>query len=506
MIIDVAVENLIQYAKSHLLLDELDELYVRNRILDMLKVDNYTQYEIDEDAIDALTCPDTVIAPLVSYALSQGVIKEGEEDYFATALMGAVSLKPSEIVNMFEDLHAHSPEKAFNFLHDYSIKNDYVKLTAINKNKHWEAKSTKGKLEITINLSKPEKSNKDTAKLVGQKVSSYPACAICKENVGFAGHGTLRQNLRYIPLELGGEEWFWQYSPYAYFNQHGIAINAEHTPMKVIPATVRKLLDFIDYAPHYFVGCNAALPIVGGSILTHDHFQGGLKTLPMHKAKNLIRYKSAEYPYIDTYIVDWYNSVIRLSSSNKEMLIEYAGKIIEAWKDYTDESVEVIAKDENGQHNAITPLARKVDGKYIVELILRNNLTTEKYPDGVYHVHPEYQNIKSESIGLIEAMGMFILPGRLDRQLKEVAAYLKGEKEFKEKELAQDMKIHAKMIKKLIKEHGANCSDVEASLAIKEEINDVCAKILDNTSVFKKDAQGEEAFDKFLASVGIVKA
>lgn len=505
MIIDVAVENLIQYAKSHLLLDELDELYVRNQILDMIKVDSYTQYEIDEDAIDEMNCPDEVLAPLVNYALEKGVIKEGEENYFACALMGVVSLKPSEVVNMFEDIHSHNPMKAFEWLHDYSIKNDYVKLTAISKNKHWEAKSTKGKLEITINLSKPEKSNKDTAKLVGQKASSYPACAICKENVGFAGHGTLRQNLRYVPLTLDGEDWFWQYSPYAYFTQHGIAINNEHTPMKVNPSTVRKLLDFVDYAPSYFIGCNAALPIVGGSILTHDHFQGGLKTLPMHKAGNLARYKSAEYPYIDTYVVDWYNSVIRLVSTNKEKIAEYAAKIIEAWKEYSDESVQVIAKDEAGQHNAVTPVARKVDGKYVVEIILRNNLQTEQYPDGVYHVHPEYQNIKSESIGLIEAMGLFILPGRLDRQVKEIESYLMG-KPFDEKSLAPDMKVHAKMIKKLIKQNGKECSQVEATLAVKDEINFVCEQILDNTAVFKKDEQGVEAFDKFLASVGINKA
>jgi UDPglucose--hexose-1-phosphate uridylyltransferase len=229
----------------------------------------------------------------------------------------------------------------------------------------------------------------------------------------------------------------------------------------------------------------------------------------MHKAPNKAKYKSLdeEFKYVETYVVDWYNSVIRLVGPNKKVLVAYAGKIIEGWKAYSDESVEIIACDENGQHNTLTPIARKSnDGKYIVELILRNNLTSEKYPDGVYHVHPEYQNIKSESIGLIEAMGMFILPGRLDRQLKEVASYLKGEKEFKEKDLAPDMKIHAKMIKKLIKEHGSSCSAVEAALAVKEEVNDVCANILDNTAVFKKDAQGEEAFDKFLASVNIVKA
>jgi len=506
MIIDVAVENLIQYAKSHLLLDDLDEMYVRNSVLDLLKVDSYTQYEIDEDAIDEMNCPDEIIAPLVSYALSNGVIKEGEEDYFATKLMGLVSLKPSEVVDMFDDLHAHSPAKAFEWLHDYSIKNDYIKLTAISRNKHWEAKSTKGKLEITINLSKPEKSNKDTAKLVGQKASTYPACAICKENVGFAGHGTLRQNLRYIPLNLGGEEWFWQFSPYAYFNQHGIAINGEHTPMKVSKKTVERLLDFVDYAPAYFIGCNAALPIVGGSILTHDHYQGGLKSLPMHKAPNLKKFKSEDFPYIETYIVDWYNSAIRLVSTNKEMLIEYAGEIIDAWENYTDESVGVISKT-TAQHNAVTPIARRTKDKnkndaYCVEIILRNNRTDERYPDGIFHVHPEFQNIKSEAIGLIEAMGLFILPARLDRQLKEVEAYLVGAKKYSRAALAEDMQIHANMIEKLMKEN-PKCTPAEAPLVIKDEINSVCEKILDNTSVFKKDEKGMAAFEAFLASMNI---
>ncbi len=503
--IDVSVENLIVYAKTHLLLDEMDEIYVRNAVLDLLGVDSFTQYEVDEEAIENMNCPDEVIAPILAYAKDKGIVKEGEEVYFATKLMGLVSLKPSEMIYMFEDLHAQSPAKAFDFLYDYSVKNDYVKLTAISKNKHWEAKSTKGKLEITINLSKPEKSNKETAKLVGQKASTYPACAICKENVGFAGHGTYRQNIRTIPLELGGEEWFWQFSPYAYFTQHGICINAEHTPMKVTPQTVVKLLDFVDYAPQYFVGCNASLPIVGGSILTHDHFQGGLKQLPMHKAAPLARYKNPEYPYVDTYVLDWYNSVIRLVSDNKKQIAEYAGKIIDAWQAYTDESVQVIAADENGQHNAITPVARKADGKYVVEIILRNNLTTEQYPDGVYHVHPEYQHIKSESIGLIEAMGLFILPGRLDRQLKQVEAFLSGVT-FNEKALDEDMKPFAKMIKKLIKENGSACSAVEAALAVKDEVNDVCEHILDNTAVFKKDEQGVAAFDAFLASVGIKRA
>ena len=503
MIIYSCIENLLQYAQSHLLLDDLDVIYVRNKLMQSLKLEDYVQYETDVDAIEEMTCPDAVLNPIVDYAVENGIITEDGREEFADKIMDIVSLKPSEIVDMFESLHSTSPAKAFDWLYDYSIKNDYVKQTKIAKNKHWEAKSTKGKIEITINLSRPEKNNKDTAKLLKQKNTSYPPCMICKENEGYAGHGVFRQTLRTIPLTLGGEEWFWQFSPYSYFNQHGIAINSEHTPMKVDTSTVQKLLDFVDYNPSYFIGCNAALPIVGGSILTHDHFQAGLKQLPMHKAPYLKRFKSAEYPYIDTGIVDWYNSVIRLESTNKKMLVEYAGKIISAWKAYSDESVGIIGADESGQHNAVTPIARKSnDGKYIVELILRNNCTSEQFPDGIYHVHPEYQNIKSESIGLIEAMGLFILPGRLDRQLAEVQQYLTREVKYSREKLADDMKVHSDMIEKLMKEN-PKCTPKEAELNVKDEVNRVCECILDNTAVFKKDEAGVAAFEKFLSSLGI---
>lgn len=502
MIIYSHIENLLQYAQSHLLLDELDVIYARNRLLRMLKLTDYVQYETDADAIDAMTAPDAVLEPIVNYAIEKGIITEDDREEFGNEIMDTVCLKPSEIADVFTDLHDAKPEKAFDWLYDYAIKSDYVKQSKIARNKHWEAKSTKGKLEITINLSKPEKSNKDTARLLTQKKASYPECIICRDNEGWAGRGVFRQNLRTVPLTLGGEEWFWQFSPYSYFNQHGIAINNEHTPMKVVPETVVKLLDFVDYAPAYFIGCNAALPIVGGSILTHDHFQGGLKTLPMHKATATAkRYKSEEYPYIDTCVLDWYNSVIRLSSTNKEKLAEYAGKLIEAWKQYSDETVGIIAKTDV-QHNAVTPIARKQNDRYIVELILRSNITSEQYPDGVYHVHPEYHNIKSESIGLIEAMGLFILPGRLDRQLSEVEMYLTRELAYDRKKLSEDMLIHADMIERLMKEN-RECTKAEATLVVKDEVNRVCECILDNTAVFKKDEQGCAAFDRFLASVGI---
>ncbi len=505
MIIHSQIEQLLTYAQAHLLLDDLDVIYVRNRLLAMLGVEDYVQYEVDEDAIDEMTCPDDVLNPIVDYAVANGIIGEDERERFGNDVMDLVSLRPSQVVEMFEDLYDQSPAKAFDWLHDYGVKNDYIKATKIARNKHWEAKSTKGKLEITINLSKPEKNNKDTAKLLtAKKAASYPACMICEENAGYAGHGVYRQSLRAVPLELGGEEWFWQFSPYAYFNQHGIAINREHTPMKVNPQTIIKLLDFVDYNPNYFIGCNAALPIVGGSILNHDHFQGGLKLLPMHKAAPLTAYKSGEYPYVEISVLDWYNSVIRLASDSRKTVAELAGKIVEAWKVYSDESAGVIANDGE-QHNAVTPIARKADGKYVVELILRNNRTSEEFPDGIFHVHPENQNIKSEAIGLIEAMGLFILPARLDRQLAEAEQYVSRAVKYPGADgLADDMKPHAAMIERLMKENG-KCTPAEAAVVIKEEVNRVCEDILDNTAVFKKDEAGVAAFERFMLSLGLEK-
>ncbi|MFR6641769.1 MAG: UDP-glucose--hexose-1-phosphate uridylyltransferase [Christensenellales bacterium] len=433
--------------------------------------------------------------------MANGIITEADREKFGNDVMDMVSLRPSEVVDMFDSLYETSPAKAFDWLHDYGVKNDYIKATKIARNKHWEAKSTKGKLEITINLSKPEKTTRIPRNFSPRKIF-LSVMHDLRGKRGLCGTRRIPSESRTIPLTLGGEEWFWQFSPYAYFNQHGIAINREHTPMKVIPQTVVKLLDFVDYNPNYFIGCNAALPIVGGSILTHDHFQGGLKLLPMHKAPVLTAFKSKEYPYVSIGILDWYNSVIRLTSDNRNTLAELAGKIIEAWKAYSDESVGVIANDGE-PHNAITPIARKADGKYVVELILRNNRTSEQFPDGIFHVHPENQNIKSEAIGLIEAMGLFILPARLDRQLAEVEQYVSRAVKYGGVDsLADDMKIHAPMIEKLMKENG-KCSAVEATLAVKDEVNRVCEDILDNTAVFKKDEAGYAAFVKFLSSLGI---
>ncbi|MCI8435567.1 MAG: UDP-glucose--hexose-1-phosphate uridylyltransferase [Clostridia bacterium] len=499
MIIYPSIENLLYYAQAHLLLDDYDVVYARNRILDELKLTDYEEYEVDVDAIDALTNPEAVLTPIVNYAVENGIVTEEQREYFGDKIMNIVMFRPSEVVDMFAGLHGRSAKKAFDWLFDYSVKSDYVKASQIAKNKHWDAKGTKGKLEITINLSKPEKDNKATAKLLETKSKTYPMCNICRENVGYAGHGMYRATLRPVPLELNGEEWFWQYSPYAYFSQHGIAVNTEHTPMKVDADTFKKLFDFVDYAPDYFIGCNAALPRVGGSILTHDHFQGGGKLLPMHKAGDKIKLRNDAYPYIDASIIDWYNNAIRLVSTSREKLIECAAEILHGWEQYNDESVDLIAYS-NEKHSTVTPIVRKVDGKYCMEIILRNNRVSEQYPDGIFHAHPEYHNIKKEAIGLIEAQGLFILPARLDRQLAEIEKYLTKEVRYSADKLAPDMVPHKDMIERLLKEVGSSKpSQLEAQLNIRDEISRVCEQILINTAIFKPGQ--EDKFMQFLASV-----
>ncbi len=503
MLIYPSVESLLYYAQAHLLLDDLDVIWARNLLLDELKLHDYVQYEVDYDAIEALDRPDTVLEPLVAYAVENGIISEDKREYFAGKLMNIVCKRPAEVTDIFNDLHRKSPAKAFDWLYDYGIKSDYIKLTKIGENIKWDAKGTRGKLEITINTCRPEKSNKETAEALKSQKTEYPACTICKENEGFAHGSQIRTTLRTVPVELGGEEWFWQFSPYAYFNQHGIAVNSEHVPMKIDDATIDKLFDFVDFMPGYFIGCNAALPRVGGSVLTHDHFQGGAKLMPMHKAPALIKLKNKEYPYIDMCVVDWYNSVLRLSCSNREKLEEFVQKVNNAWADYSDESVSIIAKTDE-QHNAITPIVRKADDKYVVEIIFRNNRTSKEYPDGIFHAHPEYHNIKSESIGLIEAMGLFVLPGRLASQIAEIEKYLTKEEKYSESKLSPDMACHKPMIEKLVKAAGSSkLSAVEAKLNIKDEINRVCEEILVNTAVFKPDEQGKAAFLKFLSTLGI---
>jgi UDPglucose--hexose-1-phosphate uridylyltransferase len=335
----------------------------------------------------------------------------------------------------------------------------------------------------------------------------YPACLLCKENEGFKGTAThpARENIRTISLGMGGEDWFVQYSPYAYYNEHMIAINTEHTPMKIQRSTMAKLMDFVDFFPNYMIGSNASLPIVGGSILNHEHFQGGEHLMPMHKAPVKQYFACEKYPQIKVGIVDWYNSVIRLESEDREAIKTLAGDVIETWENYTDKDCFIFAETEGVPHNSLSPVCRREGKKYIVDMILRNNITTEEYPEGVYHAHPEYHNIKKEGIGLIEAMGLFILPGRLKTQLLMIAEILCGKTAYNESELSNPenyLFAHKDMIKSLVEE-GLSKDLADAENRVTNRVNETCRNILFNTAVYKPDANGEAGFKRFLSAIGV---
>lgn len=497
-----AIENLLYYAVKYLELDELDVIYCRNAVMHALMLTEYADVLPDKELVDGLSAPDILTAPITVYAVENRIIEDGEasKDLFETKVLGLLCLRPSEAVRRFNSFA--DKYKACCWLYDYSIKSNYIKLSAVSKNMYWVAGDTKGRLELTINLSKPEKDNKETARLMSVPSSGYPKCALCRENTGF--YGNLRQpprnTLRTVPISLCGEDYFIQFSPFVYYDHHLIVINKTHTKMNVVPETVCRLLDFIDQFPFYFVGCNASLPIVGGSILAHDHFQGGLKALPLFSAGDRQAYKFKNYRDLRVSVVDFYNSVIRIAGKDRERIGELAGSIIELWQGYSDESAGIIAYTDAG-HNAITPVARMAGREYIVELILRNNRTDPEHPGGIFHAHSRYHNIKSESIGLIEAMGFFILPGRLKRQLQEAAQYLAG-KQYCRESLAPDMQAHADMIERLINEYGTDNDGSRAQDVIMKEVGRICEQILINTAVFKPDEAGQAAFRRFMELSG----
>ena len=493
------VSDLLAYAKLHLGFNEADETYTANILMEKLGLPDYEPCWVNARKIQNLRSPDAVLAPVLAYAKAQGIVEDGEEEFFTSEILDILSPRPSEARAVFNAKYENSPAAAFDYLYDLGVKNDYVKLSAIERNRCWTAETTKNKIEITINLSKPEKNNKLTAKLKNV-ATGYPKCMLCRENVGYVGQGRTRRNMRTVPLTLAGESWFWQYSPYAYFHQHGIAINEKHTPMVLDGKTFEKLLDFVDYAPQFFIGSNAPLPIVGGSILAHEHFQGGNHVFPMFKAP-VRRELVSPVEGVEACIIDWYNSVVLLTSEDKFAVVTAAEKILSAWVGYSDESVGLIAETD-APHNTLAPIARKVDGKYNLYLLLRNNRCDEAHPDGIFHAHKEYHNIKSESIGLIEAMGRFILPGRLDRQLKEVEKFLTGENT----EITEDLALHADMVASLLKEYGNNLTSDAAREVVKERVESVCENILLNTAVFKCDRHGEAAFLRFLETCGYTPA
>ena len=508
------VEKLISYAKKFLYLAEIDEVYMRNVLLGefgLISADPNPQ--IDEGKIAKMALPDELFNEVMQFATENKLCEEGYEEIFATYVFGILTPKPSEINNTMSYLREKMGAKAAcEYLYNLSIKNNYIRKSAIDKNVGWEYKDGDRVLEITINLSKPEKDNKDIAKLVGapKDTTKYPLCLLCRQNEGYRGTLThpARTNLRTLSVELNGEKWFMQYSPYAYFYQHCILLSNDHVPMKMDKNTVEKLFDFIEIAPHYFAGSNSDLPIVGGSILNHEHFQGGLHEMPMHKAKIAHYFKHEDYPDVEIGLVNWYNTAIRLSGYNRNTVSELAGAIIDNWKKYSDKSVDIVGIDEKGvRHNTCTTIVRFLsDNRYSVDLILRNNCTSEQYPDGIFHAHPEYHNIKKEGIGLIEAMGLYILPARLKRQLAEIQDVLLGKTRYVKEEFENSehpLYVHRFMVEQLVAKHGVVRDENKAKEIVTAYVNNVCVNILKNTAVFKQDEKGVMALNKFLATINI---
>lgn len=497
-------EKLIAYAVEFLHLNEIDKVYVRNVLLSQLKIDKPCEQNADLSQIKSMDVPDRLWEELKEYAIQNNLADEDSAECFCADIFGLLTPVPSEINRQFQIVKdAKGIQAACDFLYDICIKNGYIQKTAIAKNLKWEYQDNKNRLEITINLSKPEKNNKDIAKLLttpqGKK---YPACMLCKENEGF--EGTIshppRRNLRTVKVELNGEKWFMQYSPYAYYEEHCIVINEEHIPMRVDEKTPYKLLDFVDNFPNYFIGSNASLPIVGGSILNHEHYQGGLHLMPMHYAKIKKQYTSSEFKDLKIGILDWYNSVIHIEGKNRDSIAALAANIINEWKRFSCPQCDIISHTDETPHNAVSPICRKSGDTYMMSLILRNNRTSKEYPDGIFHVHPEYQNIKSEGIGLIEAMGLFILPGRLKRQLDEIENILCGKSEYEKEaynDTNNDLYVHRFMIEKLVSQ-GFAADKQQAHERVQDYVNRACAAILNNTAVFKNDQTGMAGFEKFI--------
>ena len=494
--IDKSIRKLVCYGLEKELFTKRDEVYVTNRLLEILGLD---EYDCSEDFSDV--CLEKTLAELLDFAVSKGLTEDSVvyRDLFDTRLMGALMPRPSEVTDKFNELYSVSPKAATDYFYKLSQDSDYIRRYRVEKDIKWVTATEYGDLDITINLSKPEKDPKAIAAAKNAPQAGYPKCMLCRECEGYAGRVNFpaRQNHRVIPVRINGRDWCFQYSPYVYYNEHCIVFNSLHTPMAINRDTFKKLLDFVRQFPHYFVGSNADLPIVGGSILSHDHFQGGNYTFAMAKAPVERPLVFDGFEDVKAGIVKWPMSVIRTSSEDPERLTELADKILKAWRGYTDESAFIFAETDGEPHNTITPIARKKDGLYELDLVLRNNITTKEHPLGVYHPHAELHHIKKENIGLIEVMGLAVLPSRLKG---EMAALEQAMLENRDISSDEQLAKHAEWAKDIKKRH-PDINSGNISGIIRDEIGHVFAKVLEHAGVYKRTPEGTAAFIRFAESV-----
>ena len=470
---------------------EMDRIYLKNRVMS----------RIGEEGLDAPAHQADLIAlkdQLVEIAVANSKIPDSmaAKDSLGAELMDWLTPSPSQVNHRFQETYRHSKEDAIADFYALSKRNDYIKVEAIAQNIAFEAETPYGSLEITINLSKPEKDPKDIAAAKLAKASHYPACQLCFENEGYQGRldHPARANHRIIRFDMDGHDWGFQYSPYAYFNEHCIFLDSQHVPMAISRKTFERLLTIVETFPGYFAGSNADLPIVGGSILTHDHYQGGRHTFPMELASVEDSFSIEGFEAVSVGIVNWPMSVLRLQSDDKAQLIALADHILTAWRGYSDPAVQVLATSDGQPHHTITPIARIRDGHYELDLVLRDNQTSPEHPDGIYHPHADVQHIKKENIGLIEVMGLAILPPRLKEELKQVQDYLLG----RESSVAS---YHQDWATDLKATHPSITDEAEAEAIVRESVGQIFARVLEDAGVYKRTEEGQKAFDRFVKSL-----
>ncbi|HEM6214317.1 TPA: UDP-glucose--hexose-1-phosphate uridylyltransferase [Streptococcus suis] len=472
--------------------EEMDALYLRNRVLALV---GDQVLAVQTELTDLIELKEELLA----HGVRTGFVGEllEEQDMVGACLMDLITPSPSQVNHDFWMTYQISPEKAIADFYELSKRNDYIKLAAIAKNVYYQVDTDYGKLEITINLSKPEKDPKSIAAATKAETSNYPKCLLCMENEGYQGriNHPSRANHRIIRLDLGQEQWGFQYSPYAYYNEHAIFLNQEHVPMVISPRTFEQLLDLLDLLPGYFVGSNSDLPISGGSILTHNHYQGGRHRFAMEKAPIERQLVFDGFESVSAGIVKWPMSVIRLSSADKPSLLGLATKILEKWRSYSDDSVQIKAETDGTPHHTITPIARKRGDLYELDLVLRDNQTSEEFPDGIYHPHPDVQHIKKENIGLIEVMGLAILPPRLKAELAEVEKFLLGQD-------SQVADYHQPWADRLKAEH-PDVTEERAEEIIRASVGQIFARVLEDAGVYKRTSEGQAAFLRFVEFVGL---
>jgi len=494
-----AIKNLVQYGLDTGLITEEDRIYATNQILDVLKMD---EYEEPREADEPVLLED-VLKELLDYACENGVVPEDSityRDLFDTRLMNCLMPRPSQVIKEFWAHYENSPAEATEYFYKLSQDSDYIRRYRVCKDMKWTAETKYGDLDITVNLSKPEKDPKAIAAAKLAKQSGYPKCLLCMENVGYAGRTNhpARNNHRIIPITVNDSQWGFQYSPYVYYNEHCIVFNGQHVPMKIERNTFVKLFDFVKLFPHYFLGSNADLPIVGGSILSHDHFQGGHYTFAMAKAGMERKFVKKGFEDVEAGIVRWPMSVLRLRGKDSQRLIDLGAEVLDAWRGYTDEDAFIFAETDGEPHNTITPIARKNGEYFELDLVLRNNITTEEFPLGVYHPHQELHHIKKENIGLIEVMGLAVLPSRLKEELTLLGEYITQGKDIG---LNQSIAKHKEWAEGFL--HGYDSVTPEnVQDILKREVGLVFEKVLEDAGVYKCTEEGRAAFGKFLRHVG----